>query len=181
MTPQGGHTLGTLFGHLATRFAPSAENIAIEALGFILNRSPAARRAFTSIASAAGLPLPPDLVFATQAVAEDVSRPDIEGYASDLTRRVVCECKFWAGLTINQPLTYVARLPAAEFGTLLFIVPAARLTSLWSELGKRLTAGGYTLNQRQVVQQEIWGAALGTGHSFVWPVGDLSSLPSRSR
>lgn len=41
----------TLFGHLASHFAPSSENIAIEALGFILARSPAARRAFTAVAS----------------------------------------------------------------------------------------------------------------------------------
>jgi hypothetical protein len=157
----------TLFGHLASHFAPSSENIAIEALGFILARSPAARRAFTAVAGVGGLVLPPDLSFATQASAEDAARPDIEGYGPDLNRYAVVECKFWAGLTINQPLTYAARLPPDISGALVFIVPSARLTSLWSELTKRLRAGGYMLGSRQEHEPELWHTRFGAGHSFV--------------
>jgi hypothetical protein len=156
----------TLFGHLATHFAPSSENIAIEALGFILAHSPAARRAFTGVASAGGLALPPDLVFATQASAEDAARPDIEGYGSDLKRHIVAEAKFWAGLTINQPLTYAARLPTDVSAALVFIVPSARLTSLWSELTKRLKTGDYAVGGRREPKPELWHTTFGAGHTF---------------
>lgn len=157
----------TLFSHLATRFAPSAENIAIEALGFILQRSSAARAAFTGIAGAGGLALPADLAFATQAVAEDDGRPDIEGYSSDLQRYVVAETKFHAGLTQRQPLTYANRLPGDRPAALVFIIPASRLSSLWSELSRRLKGGNYDVSARREVQPELWCAMFGTGHHFV--------------
>lgn len=157
----------TLFAHLATRFAPSPENIAIEALGFILQRSSAARAAFTAIAGAGGLDLPPDLSFATQAVAEDDGRPDIEGYGSDLQRYVVAETKFHAGLTQHQPLTYAARLPADRQAALVFIIPAARMSSLWQELTRRLKGGDFTVGSRREMQPELWQATFGNRHHFV--------------
>ncbi|MEP9374413.1 hypothetical protein [Mesorhizobium sp. KR1-2] len=157
----------TLFAHLATRFAPSPENIAIEALGFILSRSPAARVAFRALAGAGGVAMPADLSFATQAAADDQARPDIEGCGADLKRHCVVECKFWAGLTANQPLTYAARLSPDQPGALVFVVPSARMTALWSELTKRLKSGGHDLGQRREAQAELWHASFGPGHSFV--------------
>ncbi|WLR93880.1 hypothetical protein [Shinella zoogloeoides] len=157
----------TLFAHLATRFAPSPENIAIEALGFILQRSPAARAAFRGIAEAGGLKLPADLSFATQAVAEDDGRPDVEGYGGDLQRYVVAETKFHAGLTQHQPLTYAARLSVDRPAVLLFIIPAARMASLWAELTRRLKGGEYAVSPRREVQPELWCATFGNGHHFV--------------
>jgi hypothetical protein len=162
-----GNLFETLFSHLATRFAPSAENIAIEALGFILQRSPAARAAFTGIAGAGGLELAADLSFATQAVAEDDGRPDIEGYGTDLQRYVVAETKFHAGLTQHQPVTYAARLPADRPAALVFIIPAARMSSLWPELIRRLKGGGYVVSVRREMQSELWTAVFGSGHHFV--------------
>lgn len=157
----------TLFAHLATRFAPSPENIAIEALGFILSRSPAARAAFRALISVGGVPMPAELTFATQAASDDLARPDIEGYGADFKRHCVVECKFHAGLTINQPLTYAARLPSDEPGALVFVVPAARMTSLWSELTKRLRGGGYEMEARKQQQAELWHAPFGSHNSFV--------------
>lgn len=162
-----GTILETLFAHLATRFAPSPENIAIEALSFILQRSPAARSAFSSIAGAGGLELPADLSFATQAVAEDDGRPDIEGYSTDLQRYVVAETKFHAGLTQHQPLTYAARLSADRPAALVFIIPAARMSSLWSELIRRLKSGDYVVSPRREMQPELWTAVFSSGHHFV--------------
>lgn len=157
----------TLFGHLATRFAPSPENIAIEALGFILSRSPAARASLTALAETGGLSLPSDLSFATQATAEDDGRPDIEAYGADLRRYIVIETKFWAGLTINQPLTYAARLLPDAPGALIFVLPSARMVSLWTELTKRLKVGGYPVSSRRENQPELWSASLGDGHQFI--------------
>lgn len=157
----------TLFAHLATRFAPSPENIAIEALGFILSRSPAARAAFRALIGVGGVPMPAELSFATQAASDDLARPDIEGHGPDFRRHVVVECKFHAGLTSNQPLTYAARLSQDEPGALVFVVPAGRMTSLWSELTKRLNAGGYPVGSRKERHAELWHAPFGAHHSFV--------------
>lgn len=157
----------TLFAHLATRFSQSPENIAIEALGFILQKSAAARAAFTAIAGAGGFNLPDDLSFATQAVSEDDGRPDLEGYGSDLQRYVVAETKFHAGLTLHQPLTYAARLPVGVPASLLFIIPSGRMTSLWQELTRRLNGGNYTVSARRELKPELWQATIDDRHNFV--------------
>ncbi len=141
--------------------------MAIEALGFILSRSPAARTAFTTVAEAGGLSLPADLSFATQVVAEDDGRPDIEGYGSDLQRYVVVETKFHAGLTQHQPITYAARLPSDHPAALVFIVPAGRMTSLWRELSRRLMGGNYLVSPCREVRPELWAAAFSANHHLV--------------
>ncbi len=132
-----------------------------------MKRSPAARKAFADVAAAGGLELPPDLSFGTQAIADDDGRPDIEGYGSDLHRYIVAETKFHAGLTINQPLTYAARLSPDKPAALVFIVPAARMASLWSELTRRLKGGDYVVSTRRELHPEIWNAVFGSGHHFV--------------
>jgi hypothetical protein len=45
--------------------------------------------------------------------------------------RIVVENKFWAGLTENQPVTYIGELPAGVAGLVLFVVPKARLQRVW--------------------------------------------------
>ena len=46
------------------------------------------------------------------------------------------EAKFWAGLTRNQPVTYLDRLLETESdpAVLLFVAPATRLETLWREI-----------------------------------------------
>lgn len=159
--------MSSLFAHLATRFASSPENIAIEALAFVLQQSPAARSAMRElIGLGSPLPLPEPLSFATQAGnMDDAARPDIEAYRPDLVRSSIIECKFWAGLTENQPLTYAARLSAEVPGSLVFIVPSARLTALWGELTGRLVRGGYRVGRRHFRGQEIWHTGVGLSRS----------------
>jgi hypothetical protein len=48
--------------------------------------------------------------------------------------RLVVENKFWAGLTENQPVGYLDRLPAAGGAVLMFVVPSKRFSIVWSEL-----------------------------------------------
>ena len=52
---------------------------------------------------------------------------------------MLIEAKFRAGLTDNQPMAYLKRLPANTPSALLFVAPAARLTTLWNEL-RRIAA-----------------------------------------
>ena len=47
---------------------------------------------------------------------------------------ILCEAKFYAGLTINQPNTYLDRLKKENGLGLVFICPAARKITLWSKL-----------------------------------------------
>ena len=47
---------------------------------------------------------------------------------------MLIEAKFWAGLTDNQPIAYLERLPSNTPSALLFIAPTARLEILWNEL-----------------------------------------------
>lgn len=77
-----------------------------------------------------------DLRFVTQAADSDASIPDLVGLANDRPV-IICEAKFWAGLTDHQPVTYIQRLQKYGGGVLVFIVPAMRFSTLHSELLRR--------------------------------------------
>src|SRR5437660_9241596 len=89
----------TLFGHLALRFASSPENLATEALSFVLNRSGVANEAFVRYLRQVSTALPARLKFETQASGEDAAIPDLVGLDDDGQVAVIGEAKFWAGLT----------------------------------------------------------------------------------
>ena len=130
----------SLFGHLAGRFATHPENLATEALAYILRNSPTARAAFRAHLAEFAPGLPADLVFRTQATDADNAIPDLAGADESGQTVVIVEAKFWAGLTDNQPGTYLKRLPGGRPGLLLFIAPEARLQALWPELLRRCPA-----------------------------------------
>lgn len=135
----------TLFGHLVTRFGSAqAENLATEGLNYVLGRSAEARRSFLRFLERAGRPFPTDLTFATQAADVDGGIPDLVGRDGN-TVAVIIEAKFWAGLTGNQPNTYLARLPAG--GLLAFVAPALRFESLWPELLVRCRDAGHAVEE----------------------------------
>ena len=79
--------------------------------------------------------LPFGLRFRTQNwLADDQAIPDLVGNTQDGVQVLVVEAKFWAGLTANQPVTYLKRLPAERPGLLLFIAPEDRADNLWDAL-----------------------------------------------
>lgn len=132
-----------MFGYLAMRFAKSPEDLATEALGYILQNSPAARRAFLEHLldlipePPEHLDLPEDLVFRTQVGGQKRQRPDLVGSDVAGRLRVIVEAKFWSGLTENQPSAYLDMLPFDQPGLLIVIAPEARRRSLWPELKRR--------------------------------------------
>lgn len=145
----------SLFGHLAFGFSKSPENLTTEALCYILNRSIAANSAFVRLVSQAGVTLPSNLKFETQIHTSDKYlsdepeersgnsssfRPDFAGKDTTSKRVVIGEVKYWAGLTDNQPVTYLKKFP--ESSVLIFIAPSRRLTLLWSELIRRCKESG---------------------------------------
>lgn len=126
--------MSSMFGHLATRFSPGAENLATEALAYILGRSPAARLALNQIPATLGLRLPEIRSYRTQYAGQDQAIPDLAGLDSAGRPVLLVENKFWAGLTPNQPAAYLGRLPEDGPGLLLFVVPAKRLHNIWPDL-----------------------------------------------
>ena len=128
----------TVFSHIIQkRLSRENENVATEALAYVLNYSKAARRGMMKLLREV-VPQMPDLSFQTQQT-EDSSRPDMWGYDATETR-VFVENKFWASLTANQPVAYLQLLAKSNKPTvLLFVVPEARVQTIWRELARRLS------------------------------------------
>ncbi len=150
-----------LFGHLATRFSSSPENLATESLHYVLDRSSVATRAFLRYVAQTGPEFADTLLFRTQASGDDSAIPDLVG--SDTTGRQVLliEAKFWAGLTDHQPVTYLRRLPQDTDALLLVLAPAQRFATLWPELVRRCIAAGIAVEQRQQEGEETRVAQVG--------------------
>ena len=129
-----------LLTHLAQSL-PQTEKLASEALVFILSKSATARGAFAQFVSHPTLTLPRDISFRSQARDEADTIPDIAGMDEEGIECVLIEAKFWAGLTDNQPVEYIKRL-SSRHSLLLFLVPEARLATLWPELTRRCSNGG---------------------------------------
>jgi len=119
-----------VLGYLARRFTVSEENLATEALTWLL-RDPAANRALCFLARQWGADVPDGLNFVGN---PDTGRPDVVGTDGDHTERLLIEAKFAAGLTAQQPSGYLSRLGNTAPGMLLVVAPSTRLATLWSEL-----------------------------------------------
>jgi hypothetical protein len=154
----------SLFGHLALNFSASPENLATEAFCFILNRSETAKKAFIRFVSKVNPSLPSTLRFETQihtpgnsseenTTLSSDSRPDFAGRDDANNPIVLGEVKFWAGLTDNQPVTYLKKYP--ESSILLFIAPSKRIPLLWNELIRRCKGAGLNFQSTQVEDDEF--------------------------
>lgn len=128
----------SLFGHLVGRFARHPENLATEALHYILTNSLPAREAFLQVGNTLGVSLSPDLYFRTQAAADDGAISDLVGRRPDGSYQLVVEAKFWASLTRNQPSQYLEMLSHDNIGLLLLVASRSRLHTLWAECLRRL-------------------------------------------
>ena len=125
----------TLLAHLALKFSDRTEDIAVEALGYILLESESARRALQNLLRSGGAdvgPISSDV--RTQVSGEDGAIPDLVCRDEGGVERVLIEAKFGAGLTENQPVAYIERLPTDKSSALLFVAPAARFETLWHAL-----------------------------------------------
>ncbi len=179
----------TVFGHLALQFATHPENLATEALGFILRNSITASHAFTESIRLAGIDCPEDLRYETQQVGVEQSIPDMKCRDKEGQLRVIVENKFWAGLTDNQPVTYIRELPTSIAGVVLFVVPEARIRIVWDELLSRcrdaeilvgdvrqhtnMTIGALDGNHYVAIMS--WGSLLRTLATATTSAGELDS------
>ena len=150
----------TLLAHLSPRFTERAEDIAVESLGYILSRSKAARDALEDVLRNGGAEVGPISRVTTQ-VSEAGTRPDIVCYDRSGAERVLIEAKFWAGLTDNQPVAYLKRLPDDRPSALLVIAPTARFESLWPELQRRVAEDGTTTIGESTKESGLFAATTG--------------------
>ena len=126
----------SLFAQIVPMFGQT-EVAATAALRHILVQSESARNALGSMLLAAGVEVGSLTRFQTEAIGAEGERVDLVCYDEHGAERVLIEAKFWAGLTDNQPNTYLARLPEGTSSALLFVVPAQRIETLWPELCRR--------------------------------------------
>lgn len=131
----------TLFSHIVQkRYSQSYEDIATDALAYILNTHETSRQAMMQFLRNIE-PSLPDLTYNTQ-MTEGAIRPDMWGYSGNKTFLYV-EDKFWAGLTENQPVNYLLELEKYNNPTLLLmIVPGAREQTMIMELLRRINEAG---------------------------------------
>lgn len=140
--------MSTVFSHIVQKhLSQEYENVATDALAFLLGGCPAAKRGLMRLLRGVDPGLP-DLQFRTQ-VSEGSARPDMWGMDGSQVR-VLIENKFWAGLTDHQPVSYLRIFESSQpNGVLLFIVPAARQGTVWQELLARISASGESLNKKE--------------------------------
>lgn len=119
------------------QFAGEYENVATEALAYIVQKNDRARDGLLKMLRGVKPDLP-NLNFQTQK-GEDNKRPDMWGLEGGRPC-VFIENKFWAGFTENQPVEYIKLLAGHDTeGLLLMVVPAVRQESAWREMLKRLS------------------------------------------
>ena len=124
----------SLLAHLYTRIKGSQEDVATLSLQYILSQSSELNTTFTKlIADALQLELPA-LHYTCQVVGENKERPDMVGSDDTHHEQVLCEMKFYAGLTENHPMGYIDRLKDRKGKGLVFICPKVRKTLLWKKL-----------------------------------------------
>jgi len=130
--------MNTVFSHIIQkRFSQENEDVATDALAFIVNSSEAARSGLVKVFRGIEPDLP-SLLFRTQQT-EDSVRPDMWGL-DGTTPRVFIENKFWAGLTENQPVAYLRLFSkSTKTSVLLVAVPETRQETVWRELLHRLS------------------------------------------
>ena len=126
-----------LLAHLTLSgwFTNSIEPIATQSLAYILARSASARRAVQETVLAGGADVGTLESVWPEAVGQDGGIPDVACYDDRCAERVLIENKFWAELTQHQPETYLNRLSKVNQPcALLFVVPEARIPTLWPVL-----------------------------------------------
>tara|TARA_R110002049_G_scaffold137350_2_gene297362 strand:+ start:43926 stop:44990 length:1065 start_codon:yes stop_codon:yes gene_type:complete len=131
---------GGILAHLGRRLTRQQEVLATEGIAYLLQNSPACSVALKRLAFQAGCSLPNVIAYRPEIVGDDLERPDVVGFDENNTEVAILEGKFYAGLTDNQPNSYLARLAAAGGGLLLFVVPDLRVPRLWKAIKDRASA-----------------------------------------
>ena len=133
-----------------------SEEIVTHTLGHILSSSEASRQALRDFLLARDV----DIGEIRRAETQNLGKrgggtPDLVTYDETGVERLLLEAKFWAGLTSNQPVTYLQRLPKDKPSALVFVAPPGRLEELWQELKGRVSAEDCFDPSNEKVEREI--------------------------
>ncbi len=129
----------SLLAHLYPHIKGSQEDIATLSLQYLLMQSKELNQVFTKrLADLLHINLEDSLQYVCQVTgkSEEKERPDMAGLDSNGYETILCEMKFYATLTANQPLTYLKRLKENRGKGLVFVCPDVRKTNLWSKLNE---------------------------------------------
>jgi len=165
--------MATVFSHIIQkRFSQVNENVATDALAYILNSSESARNGMMKLLRGID-PNMPGLQFRVQQTEGNI-RPDMWGY-DNAEPHVYIENKFWAGLTDNQPVYYLNELAKYTKPTvLLVVVPGAREQTIYRELKQRLIDAEISGTERGFV-------AGGIVYSVTTEIGPVLAITSWTR
>lgn len=140
----------SLLASLHTRFKCSQEDIATLSLQYILSSSRKLNVEFNKFLSIAlNISIDSDVWYSCQQSGKNNERPDMSGFDRDGNEALVCEMKFYAGLTDNQPNGYIERIKANGGKALVFVCPESRKLSLWSKLIDLCVEQGRKLSDKQ--------------------------------
>ena len=157
----------SLLAHLYSHIKGSQEDVATLSLQYIISQSTALNREFTRIlCRALHGDIGTELSYVCQSTGENLERPDIAGIDTTGKEQVLCEAKFYAGLTENQPNGYLDRLKLENAYGLVFICPAARKVTLWSKLLE-------LCKERHVIDIDEYCVAVDGVRMSILPWGDI--------
>ena len=125
--------LAFLYPHM--KYCP--EDVATLVMCHILEQSSVLKEAFTkALSEKLSIPVIPtdEVYYRTQVVGKKKERPDIVAFNKDSQETIICEVKFYAALTENQPNGYLDKIVKSPNTGLIFICPETRRTELWRQL-----------------------------------------------
>ncbi len=151
----------SLLASLYSRIRGSQEDVATVSLQYILSSSEKLNSAFNRLLSdSLKLNVGADTSYSCQSVGEDKERPDLSGVDSEGNEIVLCEMKFYAGLTDNQPNGYLNRLISKGGKALVFVCPEARKISLWHKITDLCKEQGRILSEEDDYRVIVDGIAM---------------------
>ena len=138
----------SLLAHLYSRIKGSQEDVATLSLQYIIASNCVLNEAFNRLLGASlKLDVGTDISYTCQSIGENSERPDMSGVNGAGNEIVLCEMKFYAGLTINQPNGYLDRLIKEGGKALVFVCPEQRKTSLWTKIKELCKENGRELTE----------------------------------
>ncbi len=156
----------TVLAHLSWMLTNQRENIAVAALGHILQQSDASKRALYSLLRAE-IPEVAGIARVETQSAVEGNRPDLACVNQQGKEHVLVEAKFDAALQPTQPVTYLERLPTNVPSALMVIAPHRRFDELWLELCNRVSRSeGFKLEQKSIIP-DVRSVSVGYGRFLV--------------
>ncbi len=138
-----------------------SEHCLVSALAYCLKSHECFWEPLHAVAEDLGISIPLKDVVKQEDAGGSV-RLDLGLYDGSGTLWFIVEAKVGAGLTANQPLGYLDRLPQGRPGVLMFIVPWWRLDDVWERATRDLSPSEWKLSSVNVY--DVRAVRSVTGH-----------------